>query len=75
MTVRFEDADNPMTVENLILLLQSCPQDALVYAQDVGCGCCSYYTGVGVEVKESVDIHEIEAQPKRVVLFGGMEKN
>jgi hypothetical protein len=67
---QFQEAETPLTVAQLILLLQNCPQEAPVYMPDVGCGCCSYYAGVGVDVTEGLGIHEIETQHDRVVLFG-----
>ncbi len=57
-----------MTVAEFIVMLQAAPQDAVIHMPDTGCGCCSYYHGVGVEKQDRIHVLNDE----RVLLFGSL---
>lgn len=52
---RFDDEDTigprkeSITAEELIQELKKVAPATKVYLQDVGCGCCSWYTGVAID--------------------------
>jgi hypothetical protein len=66
--LHFEDADLPLTVAELIVMLKAAPQDAAVYIPDVGCGCCSHHHGIGVVKEDKIRV----VDDKRVLLFGSL---